>query len=260
MFCDLTMCSCECSVILPRAVTDVWCRPYTLARRDAGAILIEAMSSVALTGARFEGNSAVEGAGGAIAIYGGGQESDVGKLPEIKCKNCSFTTNTAESGGAVAEKCATDDFGDGNAACPNFILDDSSDLKDNRASLSGAAVHWLTKAPAMCVCDGSMKCWTDGGTYDPCTDISANVLTNSVAYGVALSTNPVSLLATGADSLGELISGETATLPVVITLRDMYNQTASSGDGASAALIGSSPNVTLSAGSRAVMVGRCRLN
>jgi hypothetical protein len=53
--------------------------------------------------------------------------------------------STAESGGAVAEKCASDDFGDGNAACPDFILDDSSVLTDNRASLSGAAVHWLTK-------------------------------------------------------------------------------------------------------------------
>jgi hypothetical protein len=42
----------------------VWCRPHTLARRDAGAILIEAMSSVLLTGARFDGNSAVAGAGG----------------------------------------------------------------------------------------------------------------------------------------------------------------------------------------------------
>jgi hypothetical protein len=61
-------------------------------------------------------------------------------------------------------------------------------------------------------------------------------------------------------SLGELLSGETATSPVVITLRDLYNQTASSGDGASAALIASySSNVTLSAGSRAVMVGRSRL-
>ena len=66
-----------------------------------------------------------------------------------------------------------------------------------------------------------------------------------------------------------------AASPVVLTLRDSYNQTVSSGAAASAALIASYPGgVTLSAGSRAVMangtaaiylnviaaeVGRCRL-
>jgi hypothetical protein len=32
----------------------------------------------------------IKGAGGAIAILGGGQETDVGTSPKITCNRCSF--------------------------------------------------------------------------------------------------------------------------------------------------------------------------
>ena len=135
-----------------------------------------------------------------------------------------------------------------------FKLDLRRYIEENIASLSGAAVYWITKAPTMCACGGSVNCQSATDEYDPCTDISSNVLTTAAAYGAALSTNPTNLLATGADTLGSLSSGRAATSPVVLTLRDSYNQTVSSGSGASAALIASYPTgVTLSAGSRAVM-------